>query len=285
MSEPHPFDADTAVSRTAAGEFDATVSERWSLLAGHANGGYALGLCVRALQAEAAYPDPVVVTAHYLRRVLPGPARLIVDPIRVGRRLWVGEVRLMQDGKEKVRASAAFADLATASGRTELRNSAPDLPPPEQCLALSDEHRPPGLTLADRVEYRYRTLPGWRTGTPNGRLDYEFWMRFAPGPDGRIRDADTLALPALVDMATPPVLDLGELSSTTIELSVHVRGVPAPGWLACRSSTRHVIDGYHEEDFEAWDSTGRLVAQARQLALLPNESRSPFQQRDARVAG
>jgi acyl-CoA thioesterase len=44
--------------------------------------------------------------------------------------------------------------------------------------------------------------------------------------------------------------------------------VPALGWLACRASTRHLIDGYHDEDFEIWDSTGRLVAQSRQLAVL-----------------
>jgi hypothetical protein len=29
-----------------------------------------------------------------------------------------------------------------------------------------------------------------------------------------------------------------------------------------------VIDGYHEEDFEIWDSAGRLVAQSRQFAVL-----------------
>jgi acyl-CoA thioesterase len=99
-------------------------------------------------------------------------------------------------------------------------------------------------------------------------LTDEFWMRFAPAPDGTERDADPLALAALVDMATPPVIDLGERGSTTVELTVHVRGLPAPGWLACRASTRHVIEGFHEEDFEIWDGSGRLVAQSRQLAVL-----------------
>lgn len=45
------------------------------------------------------------------------------------------------------------------------------------------------------------------------------------------------------------------------------------GWPACRASTRHVIDGYHDEDFEIWDATGQLVAQSRQLALLPRGRR------------
>ena len=31
---------------------------------------------------------------------------------------------------------------------------------------------------------------------------------------------------------------------------------------------RHIIGGYHEEDFEIWDSKGQLCAQARQLALV-----------------
>lgn len=92
----------------------------------------------------------------------------------------------------------------------------------------------------------------------------EFWMRFRDG-----RDADPLSLPLLVDAAAPVVLDLGETGSATVELTVHLRARPAPGWLACRSTTRFVIGGYHEEDFEIWDSTGALVAQSRQLALLP----------------
>ncbi len=76
-----------------------------------------------------------------------------------------------------------------------------------------------------------------------------------------------LTLPLIVDAAAPVVLELGALS-TTIELTVHVRARPAPGWLACRVATRYVTGGYHEEDFELSDSTGALVAQSRQLALI-----------------
>jgi acyl-CoA thioesterase len=269
MRSCHPFDADTAVTDMGGGRYVATVSDRWSLVGGHANGGYGLAICLQALRAQAAYPDPVAVSATYLRRLAPGPAEVLVEPIRSGRRLSVAEARLMQDGKERIRVVANFADLEAASGRTDLRNSAPKLPPPEECLELASHEELPALTLAARLEYRYPDLPGWRSGTPGGRLEEEFWMRLAPDPEAGGRDADTLALAVLVDMASPPVLDLGEFGSTTIELTVYVRGRPAPGWLACRASTRHVIDGYHDEDFEIWDATGQLVAQSRQLALLP----------------
>ncbi|MDQ2749647.1 MAG: thioesterase family protein [Actinomycetota bacterium] len=272
MPSRHPFDTDTAVTDTGGGRYTATVTDRWSLIGGYANGGYGLAICLQALRAaQAEHPDPVAVSATYLRRLDPGPAQVLVEPIRSGRRLSVAGARLIQDGKERIRVVANFADLGSASGPTALRNCAPRLPPPEDCVELTTEPGLPALSLGERLEYRYPQLPGWRCGQPAGRLDEQFWMRFAPDPQAGVRDADTLAAAVLVDMGCPPVLDLGEFGSTTIELTVHVRARPAPGWLACRASTRHLIDGYHDEDFEIWDSTGQLVAQSRQLALLPRE--------------
>jgi acyl-CoA thioesterase len=117
-------------------------------------------------------------------------------------------------------------------------------------------------SIAERIEFRSAELPGWFRGQPSGRPASEFWMRFADG-----READLLSLLLLVDSTAPSVLELGA-GSTTIQLTVHLRAHPAPGWLACRATTRFVSNGYHEEDFEVWDSTGTLVAQSRQLALI-----------------
>ena len=55
----------------------------------------------------------------------------------------------------------------------------------------------------------------------------------------------------------------------TIELTVHIRGVPAPGPLASTFRSRFIENGMLDEEGEMWDSSGALVAQSRQLALMP----------------
>jgi acyl-CoA thioesterase len=119
------------------------------------------------------------------------------------------------------------------------------------------------LPILDRIAFRFAQVPGWWYGRPGGGARDEFWMAFADGTP-----ATTLTLPMLVDAAAPAVINLGETTSATLQLTVHVRARPAPGWLAARVMTHHIANGYHEEDVELWDRTGTLVAQSRQLAVL-----------------
>jgi acyl-CoA thioesterase len=260
----HLFDADTAVRAASEGRYEAELTDRWTALGGTPNGGYMLAVALRALQAEMPFPDPLVTSAHFLRPGLIGLAEVHTEVVRAGRRAATGEARLVQDGKEIVRLLATFGDLEQADGRTLVLNDRPDLPPPDETPDVLDGKGMPGVSITEQIEYRAATIPGWAQGTPGGVPHVEFWMRFKDG-----RDPDPLALAALVDGAAPAVLDIGARGSATMELTVHVRARPQPGWLACRTYTRHVIGGYHEEDFEIWDSSGQLVAQSRQFAVLP----------------
>lgn len=88
-------------------------------------------------------------------------------------------------------------------------------------------------------------------------------MRLADG-----RPADLYAIPLLVDAAAPCVMELGELGSTTLELTIHLRRHPCAG-LVGLSSLYPPHHQRHDEDFEIWGSEGHLVAQSRQLAILP----------------
>ena len=216
----------------------------------------------------APFPDPLAASAFFLRPAETGAIEIQTELVRAGRGMATAEARLIQGGKERVRVLSTFSRLADANGRTALFNGPPDLPPPADCLDPLDGRSIEGVTIADRVEYRMPEAPGWWRGSPSGDPSSVLWARFKEP-----RDPDVLSLPLMVDAAAPAVLELGEIGSATLALTVHVRGNPAPGWLACRASTRYVVDGYHEEDFEIWDSNGRLVAQARQLAVLPAAAR------------
>jgi acyl-CoA thioesterase len=278
-----------AFAGVSEGVFAAELTGRWNGTAGAVNGGYMLTTCVRALALGMPFPDPVVVSGFFLRPGTAGPAAVRASVIRSGRTTAFGDAVLTQDGKDVVRATAAFARLGAAErgsgagegaagesgagesggqdGPVYLDGTPPALPPPGECVGV-----PIGsfglATIAERIEFRSAELPGWFTGQPTGRPASEVWMRFADG-----READLFSLLLLVDSTAPSVLELGA-ASTTIQLTVHLRAHPAPGWLACRAATRFVSGGYHEEDFEVWDSTGTLVAQSRQLALILPGSRS-----------
>jgi acyl-CoA thioesterase len=256
----YAFDEDSRVEPGADGEYTAELTGRWDGTRGAVNGGYLLATCTRALAMSMPFPDPIVISGFFLRPGTAGPATIATSLVRGGRTTAFGAAVLTQQGKEVIRVTAAFARLGQ-DGPAFLGAAPPDLPPPGECVRLPPNG--PGMPrIAERIEFRRVELPGWFRGEPTGQPSSEFWMRFADG-----RDADLLALPLLVDANPPPVLELGA-SSTTIQLTVHLRARPAPGWLAARATTRFVGGGYHEEDFEVWDSAGTLVAQSRQLALL-----------------
>ena len=196
----HPFDTDTRVEPAGERTYRATLTDSWNALGGVPNGGYLLAVCLNALANEMPLPDPVVVSATYLRPAARGPAELRTELVRAGRRVATGEVRLLQDGREIVRAVATFADLDKAEGRTMMRSAPPELPAPEQAHDVIRDAPPlPGVNITERFEYRAPQLPGWARGEPTGDADLAFWLRFRGG-----RDADP------------------------IELTVHIRARPRP---------------------------------------------------------
>ncbi len=106
---------------------------------------------------------------------------------------------------------------------------------------------------------------GWAMGQPSHRGRMQGWFRLADK-----RPADPLSLLLAADALPPVTFDLGRPGwAPTIELTVHVRALPADGWLRVSHATRNVAGGYFEEDCEIWDENGRLVAQSRQLAKTP----------------
>ncbi len=255
--------------------FEGRLGDGWRI--GHAvNGGLLLAVLGRAVAAtlgEDGHPDPLAVSAHYLSAGVAGPARVEVEPVRVGRTVATAAASIVQHGPdgssvERVRALATYGDLSRHAGDVRTSAEPPVLPPVEECVDAGSA--PPDLLgdlpFLDRLDLRLDPATvGWAVGSPSGRGSMQGWLWTADG-----REPDPMLLLLAVDALPPVTFDLGYTGWTpTLELTAHVRARPAPGWLRVRISTRNPAGGLLEEDAEVWDSAGRLVAQSRQLAAAP----------------
>lgn len=273
------YELDRGIRSEASGpgEYAALLDGGW-VVGGGVNGGYllaVLGNAVRTELADLGQPDPVSVSAYYLSPSVPGPATVRVRRVRVGRRRSTVAATLVQqeDGVEveRITALAVFGDLGQHPGEVVREIPPPDLPPVEECVearfAPADVRRTAPLLerFGTRLDPAY---VGWATGSPSGTGLIQGWLRLVDD-----RPLDPIALLLVVDALPPVTFDLGLPGwAPTLELTAHVRARPAPGWARVRHATRTIAGGYFEEDCEVWDSEGHLVAQSRQLALLPRKT-------------
>ncbi len=268
------LDRGIALDRVAEGEYAAELDGGW-VVGGGLNGGYLLaviGNAIRAELADAGHPDPVSVSAYYLSPSVPGPAVVRVRRVRVGRQRSTVSASLLQqhDGEEVVRitALAVHGDLDGMPTEVDREIPPPVLPPVEECVPALNA--PPSFVKVAPLLERFGTrldpaYVGWAVGDPSRTGVIQGWFKLADD-----RPLDPIALLLVVDALPPVTFDLGLPGwAPTLELTAHVRARPAPGWAIVRHATRNISGGMFEEDCEVWDSQGRLVAQSRQLALLP----------------
>jgi Thioesterase-like superfamily len=124
----------------------------------------------------------------------------------------------------------------------------------------------PAVGLRERVETRLDpATAGWAVGRPSGEPVMRAWVRLADGSA-----PDPFALLLFADVLPPTSWSIGLMGwAPTVQLQVLVRALPAPGWCLVEASASEVAGGWLDEDYRIWDSTGRLVAQSRQLARVP----------------
>lgn len=272
------FEFDTAMELAplAGGEhtpgtFSGGFTDGW-IIGDAVNGGIVMTLATTALRRvltdSGGHPDPVAFSGYFLTPSAPGEAVVETSVLRSGRTLSTGQASVCQpdpDGRlvERMRALASFGDLDASA--EALRSAAPpEMPPPDQCLS-SDQAPPDFLraaSLLKRLDLRIDpATAGWAVGKPSGKGVMRGWLRFRDG-----REPDPVALLFALDALPPVAFDLGLLGWTpTLEFTGHVRAKPAPGWLQVALSSENLSGGLMEEDARVWDSTGRFVAQSRQL--------------------
>jgi len=258
------FAAASAVTARDDGTFGVEIADGWEI-AGNANGGYLLAIAARAVTVATGRPDPVTITAHYLASGHPGPATVAVDVLRSGGRHSTASFTLADTHRTVLAGIATTTELHTHAGPVLIDVTPPDLPPPEECVLLvpGDPLPPP---FVGQVEVRLHPDDAPFRGAPSGVARMRGWFRLRGG-----EPVDSIALVQAVD-AFPPTSFNANLPvswTPTVELTAHVRRHACDGYLACAFSTRNIAGGYLETDGEIWDEAGALVAQSRQLQLVP----------------
>ena len=124
-----------------------------------------------------------------------------------------------------------------------------------------------GPGLMDRLACRLQPGDdGFRRGAPSGDPAIRGWFALAAE-----EPVDALGLLLAADAFPPPIFNSNMPMAwvPTVELTVHVRAEPVPGPLRVAFRSRFIHDGLVDEEGEIWDGAGTLVAQSRQLSLMP----------------
>jgi len=260
------FASVTAVAATDAGTFAGAVSPEWTI-GDRANGGFLLAMMGRAATAASPHDHVLAASAHYLWSPEPGPVIVTTEVLRAGRSASQVRARMRQSERDCVEALFTIGRLERAAAPQWSAGA-----PTARDIAFEQSVRlvprlPNGTaaTIMEQIEVRLDAdSNGFVTGEPSGRGEVHGWLSL---PDDE--PFDPVSLLFAVDAFPPATFDIAFTGWVpTLELTAYVRALPEPGPVRVQHRA-HLIDGGRvDETCLVWDRTGRLVAQATQLALI-----------------
>ncbi len=262
-----PFRAAVAIEPLGDGRFHAELGEQWTV-GPKAHGGLLLVLLARAalarLEAEAPglAPDPLAVAADFLRAPDPGSVTLATEVLKTGRTASVVGVRMHQDGMLMLAASVTAGRLPADEPRWW---DLPDQPAEPPADAIDPGAGRTVFGLAKTCDLRFDAPTMAFTRREQGPPVLRGWARTRDEP------VDVLFALLAGDVLPPTVFNLGGAMgwAPTVQLTALLRGRPAAGWLRIAARADVVAGPWFDEDVAVVDSAGRLICQARQLALAP----------------
>ena len=254
----------TAITPETEGRYRADVHPRWGI-GDKPNGGYLLAMLGRAAASHGPHPHVIAASAHYLRPPTAGPVTIDVEVLRAGRSASQLRARLGQDGQTCIESLLTTAALAPDTEPYWTGG----VPAPGTASFADSVRLPPvnplGLAVPIMGEVDLRIEPdsfGFGRGRPSGRGELYGWLAL-PADE----TFDPTSLLYAVDAFPPATFDI-EMTGwvPTLELSVYVRALPAPGPVRVLHKARLVAAQRVDESCWVWDSRGQLVAQGSQLA-------------------
>jgi hypothetical protein len=217
---------------------------------------------MRGLAAVSPQPNALSLTTHYVGRPEPGPCEVRVGVTTATKSHVFLDASLSQQGTVRAHCIAVFGQRREDQLVDVLRTSPAT---GEPGVGAAREKPPEGMpfaaTFLERFEHRDPSGADMFRPTPDQPARVGGWTRLVD------RELDELAVPLFCDCWPPPMFRRhGPGMAPTIELTVHFRNDPEPGWTWCQFESRTLSGGYVEEDGEIWSASGVLIAQSRQLS-------------------
>ncbi|MGV0991485.1 MAG: thioesterase family protein [Mycobacterium sp.] len=246
--------------------FEGDLDDNWAI-GPKIHGGVMVALCAKA--AREAYGGagghPVAVSANFLSAPDPGPVRLLTTVRKKGRRIGLVDVELVQGERACVHAVVTLGD--PEHDATPLFSGNPVTPvmalePPADVLPIGPGHSAAEINhLARGCDIRPLVADTLLDGQAPA---FQVWVRPREG------EVDELFALMCGDISLPVPYAVGRRGwAPTVQLTAYLRGLPADGWLRVLCTATQIGQDWFDEDHTVVDSTGRIIVQTRQLALVP----------------
>ena len=258
----HEFDEAIAIDAHGM----AQLPERWTMGPGFAHGGYLMSVALAGAIPVAAHPDPVTMSAHFVRPGAVGEATVDTSVVKAGRSLSTVRSDIHQDGSVRVATLTTFGDLSGAGDIAFRSVIPPELPSPDDCILADRSENPLVPRMVDNLEmYLTPESTAWARGQTLETAMMQGWVAFGDG-----RPIDAVSIPMFADALPPPIFSVGAFApwTPTIELTVHIRRRPATERLGVSFRTDLIGGTFFESTGTLWNDDGSLVAMSRQLQLV-----------------
>ena len=254
-----------AVSPISAGLWRTLAGPEWSNPGGGLWGGYALALCIRALEAEpSAIGEALSLTTTYAAALPAGELDIRTRLLRQGGSVGVWEVELLQAGSDQV----AVHTVVTMARRPVTPRFAfaamPDAPAPESLPDPENTAHP--MHMAGSA-FERRTLEGFPPQQSSSSRSLT-WVRCRRGR------LDKALMSMITDNSAPRAMyALGPMiMTTTLTLTAYLHATGAEldaigdDYILVECEGRVGGGGASDERTSVWSRSGQLLATSEQLA-------------------
>lgn len=254
-----PFAAATAVRSLGDGTFVAELHPEWAV-GENPHGGYLLAMVTRAACSGRGV-EPLAVSAQYLRPPRSGPVLIRVEELKTGKTITLLRAVLEQRGQVCVDATVTTGRMPPAEPEWTDVPSMPVNPPPD---AIDLAAWPKFAHLTQVCDMRMDSATAAFINGGTGEPRYRMWVKPREGRP------DLLFGLVAGDLSLPVTMNVGRFGwAPTVQLTALLRAHPANGWLRLAVDCRAIHGPWFDEDVLVIDSVGRVICQARQLALSP----------------